>query len=97
VKLHACIYCGSEAVAVEETDIGGYVVACGCCGLSGPEAPFAGVAVRRWEILCSHMCSHCRKNLIPIMPETPSFDNTMPAGHNCRDAGENQIEKEDRL
>jgi hypothetical protein len=24
----------------------------------------------------------------PIMPEMPSFDNTMPAGHNCRNAGE---------
>ena len=64
MKLHACIYCGSDAVAVEETDIGGYVVACGCCGLSGPEAPFAGEAVRGWDILCGRMCSHCRKGLI---------------------------------
>jgi len=64
VKLHPCPYCQSEEVAVEETDIGGYVVACGCCGMTGPEAPFAGIAVRRWEILCSRMCSHCRTNLL---------------------------------
>lgn len=64
MKLHACPYCGSADVAVEETDIGGYVVACGCCGMSGPEAPYRGVAIRRWQVLCSRMCSHCRQNLI---------------------------------
>lgn len=64
MTLHPCPYCSSGDVSIEETDIGGYVVACGCCGMSGPEAPFVGVAIRRWQVLCSRMCSHCRTNLI---------------------------------
>lgn len=69
MSLHACPYCGSDKVAVEETDIGGYVVACGCCGMSGPEAPFVGIARRRWQILCSRLCNKCRRVYIKRLVE----------------------------
>ena len=50
--LHPCPYCGSEQVSVEETDIGGFVAACPCCGMSGPEAPYkciaAGIELARY-------------------------------------------------
>lgn len=64
MTLHPCPYCGSEGPAVEETDIGGYVVACPCCGMSGPEAPYATIAVRRWNVLCAKMCRHCNVHLV---------------------------------
>ena len=54
---------------MEETDIGGYVVACPCCGMSGPEAPYAGVAVRRWNVLCSKMCRNCRYHLLMVVKD----------------------------
>lgn len=67
--LHACPYCGAP-VTIEETEGNngrrGCVVACNTCGMAGPES-YSGnpdVAARAWEILCSRMCSHCRKGLI---------------------------------
>ena len=41
-------------------------VACPSCSMSGPVSVDgdAEEAMRGWEILCSRMCSHCRKNLI---------------------------------
>lgn len=66
MNLHPCPYCGGAGVAVEETDIGGYVVACPCCGMCGPEAPYRGVAVRRWQVLCSKMCRNCNVHLVQV-------------------------------
>ena len=67
--LHPCPYCGSQEVSVEETDIGGYVVACPCCGMCGPEAPYRGVAVRRWQVLCSKMCRNCKYHLLMVVKD----------------------------
>ena len=66
MTLHPCPYCSCSMVSVERTEEGGAVVACGSCGMTGPESVDGdeAEAVRGWEILCSHMCSHCRKNLI---------------------------------
>jgi hypothetical protein len=65
VTLHPCPYCSSP---VEVIDLGGGHVCIGCetCGMGGPTARNYDVelARRAWEILCSRMCSHCRKNLI---------------------------------
>lgn len=64
--MHPCPYCGSGKVAREETDLGGYVVACPCCGMSGPEAPYAAIAVRRWNELCAKMCRRCNVHLVQV-------------------------------
>ena len=69
MSLHPCPYCGSQEVSVEETDIGGYVVACPCCGMCGPEAPYRGVAVRRWQVLCSKMCRNCKYHLLMVVKD----------------------------
>ena len=69
MNLHPCPYCGSQEVSVEETDIGGYVVACPCCGMCGPEAPYRGVAVRRWQVLCSKMCRNCKYHLLMVVKD----------------------------
>lgn len=69
MNLHPCPYCGGADVAVEETDIGGYVVACPCCGMCGPEAPYRGVAVRRWQVLCSKMCRNCKYHLLMVVKD----------------------------
>ena len=69
MNLHPCPYCGGASVAVEETDIGGYVVACPCCGMCGPEAPYRGVAVRRWQVLCSKMCRNCKYHLLMVVKD----------------------------
>ena len=68
MNLHPCPYCGKD-VTVEETDIGGYVVACPCCGMCGPEAPYRGVAVRRWQVLCSKMCRNCKYHLLMVVKD----------------------------
>lgn len=49
--------------AVERTAEGGTVVACPSCGMSGPESVDGDEdeAVRGWEILCSKLCTHCRR------------------------------------
>lgn len=67
--MHPCPYCGSDEVSVEETDIGGYVVACPCCGMCGPEAPYRGIAVRRWQALCSKMCRNCKYHLLMVVKD----------------------------
>ena len=69
VNLHPCPYCGSAGVAVEETDIGGYVVACPCCGMCGPEGAFASDAVRGWQGLCAKMCRGCRRHLLMVVKD----------------------------
>lgn len=69
MNLHPCPYCNGTDVAVEETDIGGYVVACPCCGMCGPEAPYRGVAVRRWQVLCSKMCRNCKYHLLMVVKD----------------------------
>ena len=69
MSLHPCPYCGSQEVSVEETDIGGYVVACPCCGMCGPEAPYRGVAVRRWQVLCLKMCRNCKYHLLMVVKD----------------------------
>ena len=65
MTLHPCPYCSSP---VEVIDLGGGHICIGCeeCGMGGPVARNRDVelAKRGWEILCSRMCSHCRKNLI---------------------------------
>lgn len=67
--MHPCPYCGSDEVSVEETEIGGYVAACPCCGMAGPEAPYATVAVRRWNVLCSKMCRNCKYHLLMVVKD----------------------------
>ena len=67
--LHPCPYCGSDKVAREETDLGGYVVACPCCGMCGPEAPYRCIAVRRWNELCAKMCRKCNVHLVQVNRE----------------------------
>ena len=67
--LRPCPYCGSDKVAREETDLGGYVVACPCCGMCGPEAPYRCIAVRRWNELCAKMCRHCNVHLVQVNRE----------------------------
>ena len=67
--LHPCPYCGSDKVAREETDLGGYVVACPCCGMCGPEAPYKCIAVRRWNELCAKMCRKCNVHLVQVNRE----------------------------
>jgi len=67
--LHPCPYCGSDKVAREETDLGGYVVACPCCGMCGPEAPYRCIAVRRWNELCAKMCRKCNVHLVAVNRE----------------------------
>ena len=67
--LHPCPYCGSDKVAREETDLGGYVVACPCCGMCGPEAPYRCIAVRRWNELCAKMCRRCNVHLVQVNKE----------------------------
>lgn len=69
MSLHPCPYCGSQEVSVEETDIGGYVVACPCCGMCGPEAPFVGIAHRRWNALCAKMCRNCKHHLLMVVKD----------------------------
>ena len=64
--LSFCPYCACCEVYIAETVEGGKAVVCPSCGMSGPESVDGDEqeAVRGWEILCSRMCSHCRKNLI---------------------------------
>ena len=70
VRLHPCPYCQNPAVSIVETEDEdgrrGCVVACGTCGMCGPESRSVSSenAARAWEILCSRMCTHCRTNLI---------------------------------
>ena len=61
--LHSCPYCYCDQVSVERTVEGGAVVACGFCGMTGPESVDGdeSEAVRGWEILCSRMCNKCRR------------------------------------
>ena len=61
-KLHPCPYCACPMVAVERTAEGGAVVACGTCGMAGPESVDGDEeeAVKGWEILCGRLCSRCR-------------------------------------
>ncbi len=63
VTLHPCPYCSCPLVAVERNEEGGAVVACGNCGMTGPESVDGdeGEAVAGWELLCSRMCSNCRR------------------------------------
>lgn len=62
--LHSCPYCGG-AVDLAETDKGGFVAACGQCGMSGPEGRTEDEAAQAWSILTTYrMCNHCRRNLI---------------------------------
>lgn len=69
MNLHPCPYCDGTDVAVEETDIGGYVVACPCCGMCGPEGAFASDAVRGWQGLCAKMCRGCRRHLLMVVKD----------------------------
>ena len=46
-----------------------YVAACPCCGMAGPEAPYATVAVRRWNVLCSKMCRNCKYHLLMVVKD----------------------------
>ena len=61
-----CPFCHCDQVYLAEVEDGMLTVACPSCSMSGPVS-VDGVpeeAKRGWEILCSRMCSHCRKNLI---------------------------------
>ena len=80
MDLHPCPYCESRDVAVEETDIGGFVVACPCCGMCGPEAPYAGVAVRRWQELCAKSCRHCNRHLLMVVKDLRRKLNELEQG-----------------
>lgn len=86
MNLHPCPYCGGTGVAVEETDIGGYVVACPCCGMCGPEAPYRGVAVRRWQVLCSKMCRNCKYHLLMVVKDLRRKLDESLHEHSGRDA-----------
>ena len=50
-------------MSVERTEEGGAVVACGNCGMAGPESVDGdeGEAIRGWEMLCRKMCRNCRQ------------------------------------
>jgi len=63
MDLHPCPYCSCPMAAVERTVEGGAVVACGNCGMTGPESVDGdeAEAVRGWEILCGKLCTHCRR------------------------------------
>ena len=58
-----CPYCSCPMVSVERTAEGGAVVACGSCGMSGPESVDGdeAEAVKGWEVLCGKLCTHCRR------------------------------------
>lgn len=61
-----CPYCHCDQVYLAEVEDGMLTVACPSCSMSGPVSVDGDPeeARRGWEILCSRMCSHCRKNLI---------------------------------
>ena len=61
-----CPFCRCDQVYLAEVEDGMLTVACPSCSMSGPVSVDGDPdeAVRGWEILCSRMCSHCRKNLI---------------------------------
>ncbi len=66
--LHACPFCESSDLYIDECHIGdrvGYCVACRDCGMSGPVS-FDGedMAMRGWEVLCGKMCRHCVYRLV---------------------------------
>lgn len=64
--LHPCPYCSCPLVSVESNEEGGAVVACGNCGMTGPESVDGdeGEAIRGWEMLCRKMCRNCRVRLL---------------------------------
>ena len=63
MTLHPCPYCECPLVAVERNGDGGAVVACGNCGMTGPESVDGSEdeAIRGWELLCRKMCRNCRQ------------------------------------
>ena len=85
--LHPCPYCGSDKVAREETDLGGYVVACPCCGMCGPEAPYACIANRRWNELCAKMCRHCNVHLVQVNKELRKKLHELESGNDDVELG----------
>ena len=66
MTLHPCPYCACPLVSVERTGEGGAVVACGNCGMTGPESVDGDEeeAVRGWEVLCRRLCRNCRVHLL---------------------------------
>ncbi len=58
-----CPYCACPDVYLAQTDGGGLTVACGSCGMSGPESVDGdeAEAVKGWEVLCGRLCTHCRR------------------------------------
>lgn len=69
VTLHP--YCSCPLVSVERTEEGGAVVACGNCGMTGPESVDGDEdeAIRGWELLCRKMCTKCRVRLLERIGE----------------------------
>lgn len=59
-SLHPCPYCGA-GVEIMETDSGGFCVACGCCGMGGPEGRTPEESAEGWSVLMSRICTNCRK------------------------------------
>ena len=71
VTLHQCPYCSCPLVSVERNEEGGAVVACGSCGMTGPESVDGSEdeAIRGWEALCRRMCRNCRQVYIERIRE----------------------------
>ncbi len=63
MTLHPCPFCSCPLVSLERTEEGGAVVACGNCGMTGPESVDGDEdeAIRGWEMLCRKMCRNCRQ------------------------------------
>ncbi len=61
--MHPCPYCGCASPYVAELAEGGKAVACGSCGMSGPESVDGdeAEAVKGWEVLCGKLCTRCRR------------------------------------
>lgn len=63
MTLLPCPYCGCPLVTVERNAEGGAVVACGNCGMTGPESVDGSEeeASSAWNALCRKLCRNCRQ------------------------------------
>lgn len=71
VTLHPCPYCGCSEIYVAQVEDGMCCCACPRCSMGGPVSVDGdeSEAVRGWEILCSRMCTHCRRVYIKRLVE----------------------------
>ena len=62
--LAPCPYC-RNGVGIVETDAGGFTVACGACGMSGPEGISEDEAAKAWSVFTTYSCCcGCRRKLV---------------------------------